>query len=272
MSSGSCEALEGEGARLEPVDGILSVSVAAMSRIVTDVYTVGYSTPMTPRRRLLEREEEILDATRALFDDQGVDNVRVARIARAAGINKALIYRHFSSKEELFVLTVTRYLGEIERELTSVDVGALGPEDALAGDAGPRAALLRHRVSGPRPAAHAPSVRPAGRAGLGRSPAALGPGHGRLPGAHRGGAGGGRRRGAFVIDDPDRGAAHLYSQALGTLHLARLGMGVRRAPTGPRDLPRRPGQRPPRGGDDALAHARGAVHRTACSRCRGTTA
>ncbi len=35
-------------------------------------------------------------------------------VARAAGINKALIYRAFDSKEELFVLTVADYLTELE--------------------------------------------------------------------------------------------------------------------------------------------------------------
>ncbi len=34
-------------------------------------------------------------------------------IARAAGINRALIYRCFSSREELYVRTISRYLDEI---------------------------------------------------------------------------------------------------------------------------------------------------------------
>src|SRR3712207_7463117 len=38
---------------------------------------------------------------------------RSEEIARAVGINKALIYRVFASKEDLFVLTVTHYLEEL---------------------------------------------------------------------------------------------------------------------------------------------------------------
>ena len=64
-----------------------------------------------------EREREIVDATRALFDERGVQDAPIEEIARAVGINKALIYRHFASKEELYVVTVTRYLSELCREL-----------------------------------------------------------------------------------------------------------------------------------------------------------
>jgi len=52
-----------------------------------------------------------------LFDERGVQDARVDDIARAAGLNKALIYRAFSSKDEIFALTVTSYLDEL-RALT----------------------------------------------------------------------------------------------------------------------------------------------------------
>ena len=67
------------------------------------------------------RERKIVDATRALFDERGMQEARIDRIARRVGINKALIYRHFASKEELFVLTITRYLAEINALLEAVD-------------------------------------------------------------------------------------------------------------------------------------------------------
>ena len=38
----------------------------------------------------------------------------IEEIARAVGIARGLIYRHFSSKEELYVLTVTDYLDELD--------------------------------------------------------------------------------------------------------------------------------------------------------------
>src|SRR3954464_12526182 len=72
-------------------------------------------TPSAATRR--DRERDLVAATRALFDERGVQDAPVDEIARAVGINKALIYRVFASKEELFVLTVTHYLEEL-RELT----------------------------------------------------------------------------------------------------------------------------------------------------------
>jgi AcrR family transcriptional regulator len=48
-----------------------------------------------------------------LFDERGLQDARVADIARAAGLNKALIYRSFSSKDEIFALTATSYLDEL---------------------------------------------------------------------------------------------------------------------------------------------------------------
>ncbi len=55
----------------------------------------------------------IVSATRELFDQRGVRDARVDDIARAAGLNKALIYRAFSSKDEIFLLTATSYLDEL---------------------------------------------------------------------------------------------------------------------------------------------------------------
>jgi AcrR family transcriptional regulator len=81
------------------------------------------------RRRL--REKEILDATRSLFDARGVRDAQIEDIARAVGINRAIIYRHFSGKEELFALTLVGYLDELESRLADADDLAAGPEERL---------------------------------------------------------------------------------------------------------------------------------------------
>ena len=52
------------------------------------------------------REKEIIAATRALFDEKGVREAQIEDIAHAVGINRAIVYRHFSGKEELFALTL----------------------------------------------------------------------------------------------------------------------------------------------------------------------
>ncbi len=65
----------------------------------------------TPLRRT--RERDLVLATRALFDERGMQDAPVEEIAKAVGIARGLIYRQFASKEELYVLTVTDYLDEL---------------------------------------------------------------------------------------------------------------------------------------------------------------
>ncbi len=73
------------------------------------------------RGRRTSREEAIVGATRTLFDERGVQDARVEDIARAAGLNKALIYRAFASKDEIFVLTATSYLDELRARTEALD-------------------------------------------------------------------------------------------------------------------------------------------------------
>src|ERR687889_1107062 len=83
------------------------------------------------RRRL--RETEIISATRRLFDERGVRDAQIEDIAKAVGINRAIIYRHFTGKEELFSLTLVGYLDELRVAL----------DQAAAVTAEPRAQLVR---------------------------------------------------------------------------------------------------------------------------------
>src|SRR6476469_10087674 len=89
----------------------------------------GRRTAAAARRR--RREKEILDATRALFDARGVRDAQIEDIASAVGINRAIIYRHFSGKEELFALTLVGYLEQLAARLQDVDRPELSPEDRL---------------------------------------------------------------------------------------------------------------------------------------------
>jgi AcrR family transcriptional regulator len=84
--------------------------------------------PAAPRR---DREREIVRATRALFDERGMQDAPVEEIARAVGIARGLIYRVFSSKEELYVLTVTDYLAELDGILVAARDDALDPCEQL---------------------------------------------------------------------------------------------------------------------------------------------
>src|SRR5689334_10186709 len=75
----------------------------------------------TPRQRRRSRERDIVLAAKALFDERGMQDASIDDVARAVGLNKAIIYRHFASKEELFVSTVTLYLAELAERLGGVD-------------------------------------------------------------------------------------------------------------------------------------------------------
>ena len=81
------------------------------------------------RRR--QREKQILQATRELFDERGVRDVNIDDIARLVGTNRAILYRHFSGKEELFALTLVGYLDELRERLDKVAAAHAGPQERL---------------------------------------------------------------------------------------------------------------------------------------------
>lgn len=56
-----------------------------------------------------EKVARILAAADELFGAQGYDAVSVRDVAQGAGVNKALVFYYFGSKEELFGQVLTRY-------------------------------------------------------------------------------------------------------------------------------------------------------------------
>lgn len=191
--------------------------------------------PSSPTRAASRRrrERDIVDATRALFDQHGLQDAPIERIAKAVGINKALIYRHFESKEELFVLTMTRYLDELAERLGTVDETS-GPlvrlrdaSDRFAGFCLEYPAFLDCAMSlMRRPAAQLRErVSDGVWVRLGQSMARCLEPLSRILAA-------GSQEGVFHVDDPDFTANHLWTVALGGMHLARIGVGVRMAGAG----------------------------------------
>jgi AcrR family transcriptional regulator len=89
----------------------------------------GRRTPAAARRR--EREKEIIAATRSLFDEKGVREAQIEDIAGAVGINRAIVYRHFSGKEELFALVLADYLDELRLAMVEADDGETDPAARL---------------------------------------------------------------------------------------------------------------------------------------------
>jgi len=91
--------------------------------------TDGRRTAAAVRRRA--REAEIIAATRALFDERGVRDAQIEDIAKAVGINRAIVYRHFTGKEELFALTLVAYLDELRNTLATAADSETAPADRL---------------------------------------------------------------------------------------------------------------------------------------------
>lgn len=82
------------------------------------------------RRRA--RQQEIVASTRQLFDARGMRSANIDDISRAVGINRAIIYRHFASKEELFALTLAEYLTELDGLLSKADDPQSSPRERFA--------------------------------------------------------------------------------------------------------------------------------------------
>jgi AcrR family transcriptional regulator len=77
-----------------------------------------------------ERRRQLLELSTDLFARHSFAELSMARIAREAGISKALLYHYFPSKQELFVATLAQAAEEVRRR-TEPDP-ALPPAEALA--------------------------------------------------------------------------------------------------------------------------------------------
>jgi AcrR family transcriptional regulator len=189
------------------------------------------ASPSTLRR---DRERDLVRATRQLFDERGVQEAPVEEIAKAVGIARGLIYRHFSSKEELYVLTVTDYLDELDGALTEAGSPALGPVEQL--EAWVRAYVdfclhypafldcalsLMHRPARELHEALSDSVW-----------LRLGQGIARCVVPVSEILRQGTDSGVFAVGDPDYLANVLWTQILGAAHLARIRVGIHQAAPG----------------------------------------
>jgi len=195
------------------------------------------TTQKRPAREL--RRQELIAATRALFDERGIQEAPIEEIAKAVGIARGLVYREFASKEELYVATVASYLEELREAL-----------DAVEGDTGDEAAERLERTAGAfagfcqrYPAfldsALALMRRPARELNeivseaiwlrLGRGMSDCIDHVARILRS-------GDERGELRVPDPDLTANLLWTQMLGAMHLARIRAGMRRGAAGEPEL------------------------------------
>jgi AcrR family transcriptional regulator len=59
-----------------------------------------------PRLKAPQRREQLIEVATKLFAKTGYDATTTADIAKAAGVTEPILYRHFESKQELFVAIV----------------------------------------------------------------------------------------------------------------------------------------------------------------------
>lgn len=85
--------------------------------------------PAYTRLDVDERRRRLLELGRELFAQHSYDELSMARIAREAGISKALLYHYFPSKQEYFAATLATAAEQL-RALTEPDPD-LPPIEAL---------------------------------------------------------------------------------------------------------------------------------------------
>jgi AcrR family transcriptional regulator len=187
--------------------------------------------PLTLRQ---VRERDLVQATRALFDERGMQDAPIEDIARSVGIARGLVYRHFSSKEELFVLTVTTYLDELAGILEAAVARAANPvaqlegaTEAYAGYCQRYPAFLDCSLSlMQRPARELQAI-------VSESVwLRLGQGMARCLHQVAQILREGNEHCHWSVQDPDYMANVLWTQALGMMHLARIRIGVRQLAPG----------------------------------------
>ncbi|MDQ3572452.1 MAG: TetR/AcrR family transcriptional regulator [Actinomycetota bacterium] len=191
------------------------------------------TTEKGPLRR--GRQRDLIAATRALFDERGMQDAPIEEIAKSVGIARGLIYREFSSKEELFVAAVTDYLRELEGELDAAE--RTGGEDVAARlqRTAETFAGFCERYPAFLDSSLALMRRPAGELNkivseeiwlrLGQGMANCIDHVARILRV-------GVERGELDLADPELTANLLWTQILGAMHLARIRVGMRRTQAG----------------------------------------
>jgi AcrR family transcriptional regulator len=109
---------------------------------------------MTRRKDAAATQRALLDAARELFAGKGFDRTTVRDIAALAGVNQALLFRYFGSKEELLGRVLAEpgaaLLADVPRERLLDEL----LRRVLAEESG-QDSLLMLALTGPGPAAEA---------------------------------------------------------------------------------------------------------------------
>lgn len=189
--------------------------------------------PSTAARRRA-REQSILTATRGLFDTLGVKETQIEDIARSAGVNRAIIYRHFSGKDEILALALVSYLDELAALLREAAATETEPVEQLAAII---EAFVDYGIAYPALVDCSQELmRRSGPALLDEltdgALLRLGRGISQCMSVLTATLDAGQKSGEFMSMDSVVLANHMYASGLGALQLARLGMLVRESTPG----------------------------------------
>ena len=80
-----------------------------------------------------ERKETILSAAQGLFASKGFHGVSVDEIARAVNVSPAILYRHFDSKQTLYLAVLEKFSETRQSYVDTIVNHGTSFEDALAG-------------------------------------------------------------------------------------------------------------------------------------------
>lgn len=80
-----------------------------------------------PRRT----KQHIIDAAVDEFTERGLDGARIDAIAEQSQTNKSLIYKYFSSKEELYIASLSDVYGKLRASQHEIDLDAPDPVESM---------------------------------------------------------------------------------------------------------------------------------------------
>src|SRR5437763_4103511 len=83
------------------------------------------------RLKAPQRREQLMEVATKLFARNGYEATTTAAIALAAGVTEPILYRHFKSKQELFVAIVKQVSSETMKHWQHVIAGVSDPADQL---------------------------------------------------------------------------------------------------------------------------------------------
>ena len=84
-----------------------------------------------PRLKAPQRREQLISVATKLFAQRGYEATTTAAIAEAAGVTEPILYRHFSSKQDLFV-AIVREMSELTlRHWNELIAGTGDPAEAI---------------------------------------------------------------------------------------------------------------------------------------------